>query len=140
MEEAGLLPDRKLDYGNWLKLRPMRRSDVQSAGDALESTAPPEQHGRISTGFTSGSTGQPVKVVGSQITSLFWDVITLREHIWQKRDLLAKMAVIRRIASGEAAYPDGLRLAQWGRAVGSVFRTGSLVALEIETSIADQVE
>ena len=140
LEEAGIVPDRALDYDTWLKLKPLRRGEVQSAGEALVSTAVPKEHGAIGEASTSGSTGEPVRVLSTQVTSLIWDVATLREHLWQQRDLSAKMAVIRRISGGRAAYPGGLHLERWGRAVGSVFRTGPLVALEIETSIANQVE
>ena len=107
LEEAGLVPDRPLRYGNWLNLRPLTRQDVQAAGDRLVSSSLPKEHGRVNTSFTSGSTGQPVKVLGTDVTALFWDVMTLREHLWQERDFSRKMAAIRRIPGGEAAYPQG---------------------------------
>ncbi|HIP79813.1 MAG TPA: hypothetical protein EYH07_15290, partial [Kiloniellaceae bacterium] len=140
LEEAGIIPDRALNYDNWLRLKPLRRGEVQRAGEALVSASVPKEHGTIGEAFTSGSTGEPVRVLSTEVTALLWDVVTLREHLWQQRDVSAKMAVIRRVSDGRAAYPDGLHLERWGRAVGSVFETGPLVALEIETSIANQVE
>jgi phenylacetate-CoA ligase len=81
-----------------------------------------------------------VTVVGTGVTRFFWEILTLREHLWHGRDLSAPMAAIRRIRGASAAYPAGLVQPNWGPAVASVHATGPIHALDIEASIAQQAE
>ncbi len=140
LQEAGLDGARDVTPEDWLRLPLLAREDIQKSGKSMVSTAIPRGHGETSTSSTSGSTGKPVTVLATGISRSFWHVVTLREHLWQGRDLKATMAVIRRVPSGEAAYPQGLSLQQWGKSVNDVFETGPLYALEIESSIAQQAE
>ena len=138
--DAGLTGERPVEPEDWLRMPLLARGDIQKAGDSLVSTAIPREHGKTSKSSTSGSTGMPVTVIGTAITSFFWEVLTLREHLWHGRDLMGTMAVIRRIPNGKAAYPKGLSLPQWGPAVAQVFDSGPIHALEIESSISQQAE
>jgi phenylacetate-coenzyme A ligase PaaK-like adenylate-forming protein len=138
--DAGITGHRAITPEDWLRMPLLTRQDIQTAGAALHSTALPPSHGKITKASTSGSTGTPVTVLATETTAFFWQVMTLREHLLHGRDLKGKMAVIRRISSGEAAYPDGLVQGQWGNPVARVFENGPIHALEIESSIAEQAE
>lgn len=140
LRDAGLTGKRPVGPEDWLRMPLLTRQDIQKAGDKLRSTAPPRDHGEITKASTSGSTGMPVTVFGTAATKFFWEVLTLREHLWQGRDLMGTMAAIRRVSDGSAAYPKGLSLPQWGAAVAQVFDNGPIHALEIESSIAQQAE
>lgn len=140
LRQAGLAGDAPVTPEAWLRMPLLTRGDIQQAGSALLSNALPEAHGKTTTASTSGSTGTPVTVHGTAITGLAWELVTLREHLWHKRDLSAAMAVIRRIPGGKAAYPHGLRQANWGAPTASIFANGPLFGLEIESSVAQQAE
>jgi len=140
LRAAGLDGRRPVTPEDWLRMPLLSRTDIQRAGSALLSTALPASHGKTTTASTSGSTGVPVTVHGTAITSFFWDIVTLREHLWHRRDLTETMAVIRRIPSGDAAYPDGLRQPHWSSSIAKVFPSGPIHALEIGSSVAQQAE
>lgn len=138
--EAGLTGERPVEPEDWLRMPPLTRSDIQKAGDALVSKSVPPAHGETTKASTSGSTGMPVTVIGTMLTRFFWEVLTLREHLWHGRELTGTMAAIRRIPNGLAAYPKGLVQSQWSPQIASVFENGPIHALEIESSIAQQAE
>jgi phenylacetate-CoA ligase len=140
LREADLAGERPITPEDWRQLPLLTRSDIQTAGDSLVSTAVPRAHGQTSKASTSGSTGMPVTVIGTGVTRFFWEVITLREHLWHGRDLAARMAVIRRVRGGAAAYPQGLVQPQWSPAVASVYASGPIHVLDIEASVAQQAE
>ena len=131
---------RPVGPDDWLRLPPLQRTEIQEAGEALVCSAIPQSHAPTTKASTSGSTGTPVTVVGTAVTKLFWEVLTLREHLWQNRDLRGTMAAIRRISNGAADYPNGITQPQWGLPVASVFDTGPVHGLAIETSLAQQAE
>lgn len=140
LQAAGLSGGRRVGPDDWLKMPLLTRADIQKAGDKLVSSKVPAEHGKTTKASTSGSTGTPVTVIGTQLGQFFWEVLTLREHLWHRRDLMAPMAAIRRMPNADAAFPHGLVQATWGRSVASVFPSGRIHALEIESSVAQQVD
>ncbi|MBS0193708.1 MAG: phenylacetate--CoA ligase family protein [Proteobacteria bacterium] len=91
---AGLDPDR-LDEAAWLRLPILERTDVQEHFEALKSSRLPPSHGRTLEYGSSGSSGRPIRVLGSEVTSFFWQVLSLRDHLWHRRDFAARHAAIR---------------------------------------------
>jgi phenylacetate-CoA ligase len=69
-----------------------------------------------------------------------WDVLTLREHLWHRRDFSGSLAAIRSLPNDVGRYPDGATSALWGRAMTGVFRTGSSHALNIVSRTEEQIE
>ncbi|MDP2372885.1 MAG: hypothetical protein Q8M36_04495 [Reyranella sp.] len=98
----------------WRKLPILTRQQVQDAGDGLLSRAIPEGHGELSEIFTSGSTGRPVRAVRTELWQLMWSAVTVREHLWHRRNLSAKLAAIRDSTADKALYPEGERVKRWG--------------------------
>jgi len=139
LQEAGLTGERAVTPEDWLRMPLLTRRDIQGSGSDLHSKKLPAQHGKTFINSTSGSTGTPVSILTSGINQMFWEVLTLREHLWHKRDLKATMAAIRRIPKG-AAYPEGLKQSGWGGSVSRIFASGPIHALEIEASVAQQAE
>lgn len=105
----------------------LTRADVQDAGAALASRAPPKAHGATFPVRSSGSTGRPIEVQGNALTSLFSRAFTMRGHIWHKRDLDAKNVDIR---TAFAPGKEPVR-ARWA----SVVSTGPSVRLDIARPI-----
>ncbi len=122
-----------LDWTAFAELPSLQRSTLQAKFDALSSSRSPASHGQVTSNGSSGSTGMPVKVLGTAATQLFWHALTLREHIWHDRDFTAKLAAIR-VTVDEARLPD------WGPPVADVFQTGPAATLNVSTDVARQLE
>lgn len=133
LQAAGLRPDM-LDAQEALRaLPPLRRATVQELGDGFFSRLVPSAHLPIAEHQTSGSTGQPVRVRRTGVTSLFLDAFTLRDHRWHQRDVSGRICAIRPQARKVSRYRD------WGDPVSSFHDTGEGLAIPITTSIEEQV-
>jgi phenylacetate-CoA ligase len=110
--------------GTPARLPLLSRRMLQENFDALRSRNVPPAHGGLSEARTSGSSGSPVRVLKTDVSGLFWNALTLRDHAWHRRDLGRKLAVIRR--GGHAAAPS------WGPATAGLVRTGSCVARDVD--------
>ncbi|HIE86521.1 MAG TPA: phenylacetate--CoA ligase family protein [Gammaproteobacteria bacterium] len=138
--EAGYNPDTACNDENWLKLPLLKRGDIQQAGAQLASTALPKGHGKTNNIVTSGSTGTPVKLLGSGLTGVFWNLFTVRDFFWRRCDVSGTLAAIRYDRTGVAPYPKGAALPNWGAGFASALPTGTAHFLSIETPIAEQAE
>jgi phenylacetate-CoA ligase len=126
-------PREPLTRASFSRIPLLTRAELQGKFEALKSTAVPPAHGRVAESRTSGSTGQPVRVLKTDLVQLMWQAIVLREHRWFGRDLGGKLAAIRQGAeNGEA---DG-----WGPATDGVFRTGRSATLSIRTDVDTQLQ
>jgi phenylacetate-CoA ligase len=107
------------------------RRDIQQAGAAMHSSAPPPGHGALVTTQSSGSTGTPLVTRGTAWTQLLWHALLLRDHLWHGRDFSGKLAAIR------SKTDDGV-FADWGPAT-SAFVTGPSVVRSLVIDIDEQV-
>ena len=124
----------------WSAIPLLTRAEIQAAGERLFSHRIPQAHGEARPISSSGSTGRPVTVMVTNVQQLFWQVFTVRDHVWQRRDLSGTQAVIRSFADGKAEYPDGDRSANWGRGIAGLYRTGPSVNLAITATVEQQAE
>lgn len=108
------------------------RRDIQQAGGAMHSTAPPPAHGPVVTTESSGSTGSPLVTRGTAWTQLLWHAFLLRDHLWHRRDLRGKLAAIR-----NRAQP--VRLDNWGPATAG-FNTGPSVVRAVSADLDEQLD
>jgi phenylacetate-CoA ligase len=137
---AGFDSQRPLTTELWQRIPVLERREVQQAGTALHSGKLPRAHGKTFTVTTSGSTGRPVTVVRTAVDGLHWDAHTLRGHLWHRRDLRGKLAVIRAQDADKARWPRGAPLGRWGNVTGAVFETGPAVVLNAAEPIDRQLE
>ena len=140
LKAAGFEPGRAITPGDWSRVPILTRERLQAAGGDLHSTALPKGHGPTSVVSSSGSTGRPIRSLGTRVGQRFWDAFTLRDHIWQRRDLTGKLASIRAFATGAATYPRGLRRRDWGGAVAAAYGTGPAVGLSVVSTVEEQAE
>ena len=94
---AGIAPGQPLGPEDWRRIPLLTREDIQAQGEELGSRSCPEGNGKTTRMSTSGSTGKPVVVVMTERASRLWGAITLRDHIWHRRDLWRKFVAIRKI-------------------------------------------
>jgi phenylacetate-CoA ligase len=121
----------------WPALPVLPRSALQAAGETIHSQAVPREHGRVTTVQTSGSTGRPIRTLNTALNQIFWQALTLREHLWHARDPLGKLVAIR--PDRKAPAGEGKVLASWGPPVAVLFRTGPSALLDSRTDIEAQV-
>ncbi|MBB1077222.1 phenylacetate--CoA ligase family protein [Rhodoferax sp. 4810] len=131
LDAAGIHPGSPLTMDVFRKLPLLGRADIQRLGSELCSDQTPKDHGRPLRGKSSGSTGRPIESLGNELCQLFWRAVTLREHLWHRRDFSGKLAVIR--AGAKSAENPG-----WGPSTDAVFETGPSASLDIETDLATQ--
>ena len=131
---------RRVDGADFRQLPLVRRADVQQRQDALTASPVPAAHLPLAEVHTSGSTGMPIKAQTTARTRLFWNALTLRDHVWHRRDLRGKLAAIRHAAKDVAAFPAGTTFDSWGPPVSLVFRSGPSALLNIRTDVARQLE
>lgn len=137
---AGIYPDMPLNKKSWANIPLLTRRDIQEAGEFLVSKKPPPDHGCIIQTSTSGSTGQPVHVKSTTLNTLLWQIFTVREHLWHKRDFSGKLASIRQLDEGVAAPPEGRLADGWGPATNALFKTGPCAMLSILATVREQAE
>jgi phenylacetate-CoA ligase len=140
LDAAGLPPDAITGPDAWRQIPLLTRGDIQAAGDTLQSTAVPDEHGPRSRMLTSGSTGRPVMTIGTGVTQLYWNACTLRDHVWHRRIAGAKLAAIRSLSAEVGLPPDGITADDWGPATNGIMDTGPSVMLNIHSTIAEQAE
>jgi phenylacetate-CoA ligase len=131
---AGLIPDDLATPEGLRRLPALRRRDVQKAGGSLYCDSVPATHEPINETRTSGSTGEPVVIRRTAVLNSLWMAITLRDHLWHRRDFGARLASIR------AHLSRPVRQAGWGPPASLLHRTGSSEAMPITTDIARQAE
>ncbi len=108
------------------------RRDVQDAGSAMHSDAPPAAHGSVRSTGSSGSMGRPLLTRSTGWTQMLWNAFLLRDHLWHRRDLSGKLAAIRS-KTGEG------RLDQWGDAT-LPFVTGPSVVRGLSADLDEQLQ
>ena len=124
----------------WAELPILTRAAVQDAGVRLRSDAVPTDHLPVTESSSSGSTGRPVTVQNTKAFALFFNAVTLRDHIWHQRDPMATIAVIRAYVGAGAPPPGGVRNAVWGLPVHPIYQSGAMWRLPLETDVAAQAD
>jgi phenylacetate-CoA ligase len=109
----------------------LKRSEIQTDGERLMSKHIPRSHGPVHKHQTSGSTGRAITTYSTGVSAFLWQLFTLRDHIWHRRDFRKKHAVIRtRVGRNE--------INGWGRKMDETFLTGIMATLNIDTDIEEQ--
>jgi phenylacetate-CoA ligase len=137
---AGLPDGEPITQSVWSRLPILTRREVREAGELLRSRAVPSTHGVQTSAATSGSTGTPVVIHRTELSSFYWHAFTLREELWHRRDFGGRFATIRR----DETRPEGpdrvhvLRFPDWGPPVATVYPTGPASLLDYRCGVAEQ--
>lgn len=131
---------RGLAAGGFAAVPVLERATVNEQAAGLVSNKIPKAHGNLDPIFTSGTTGQPVRVLRTTFALTYWSGFTIREHIWHKRLSGATLAVIRSSKKGVSLYPKGGMSSTWGGDEDIVIRSGPRITLNTATAVADIAE
>jgi phenylacetate-CoA ligase len=140
LEAAGYRPDEPITPEFWSRLPVLDRRDVQEQGAAITCSAVPEEHGRLISDATSGSTGTPLVLLKTELAQTIWYAIALRQAVWCAADFRLKFAAIRRDRENRAFPPDGRRYPDWAAPVATVFPTGPAAVLDNRCTPQEQAE
>ena len=126
------LPPGRMTIDAFREVPLLTRREIQDAGNALVTSKLPAGHGRMYPVKTSGSTGEPVEVKATGLTSIFTNAFTMRGHLWHRRNLSQKNVDIRTwYESGKAP-----KQSRWAATV----RTGPSVRLDLSRPIAELLD
>lgn len=122
----------------WSELPLLRRSDIEEhARDLLAGSM--TAHGKTIVKHTSGSSGRPIAVTRTELAGLFWNALTLRDHLWHRRDFSAGLVTIR--SGREATDPLAVQnQASWGTPAGLIYDTGPMTLFYHRMPLARQAE
>jgi phenylacetate-CoA ligase len=133
LREAGLRRADLLVPHGLQRLPVLSRRTLQNAKDLFCETLP-AGHGPTYETQTSGSTGEHVVVRRTAVNGMDWMAVTIREHLWHRRDFLQPFCSIRTSFSELTLCKD------WGQPVNWLFKTGPLLAVPARTDIDRQLE
>ena len=138
---AEFRPDQTKGLRDWLSAIPvMHRADLQSRRADIDCAWLPPEHGEVLLVHSTGSTGEPVSVRRSGLNGLIWMVMTLREHLWQRRDFSQSLAVVRAQLAEEDTARSGVTSLDWGAPVNYLFASGPSHGLNLQTDVVRQAE
>ncbi len=140
LDAARIDPARPFTLEDWMRLPVLTRRELQRSGQELISTKIPSRLGRKLTNQTSGSTGTPVRVQGTEHDARIFHAVALRHYLWHPHDFRGRYAVIRRMSKVPAEYPAGLEQPRWGDRASFPFETGPAALLSVRASIAQQAQ
>lgn len=118
----------------------MRRADLQSHRAAIDCSWLPAEHGALTVSQSTGSTGEPVAVRRSELNALIWMAMTLREHLWQRRDFSRSLAIIRALFAAEDTERRGVSSPDWGPPVNQLFASGPAHGMNLQTDVKRQAD
>lgn len=135
-QKAGLNP-AAITPEKWSQVPILTREVLQQ--QEFLSQKIPAQHGRLFKRQSSGSTGQPVTVYKTDYTQFLFDLLSLRDCLWQKWDVRGRFASIRHFTAED--FPaDGVVLPSWSRPFDVLFKTGPAMLLSVRTPVSKQLE
>lgn len=123
----------------WRRIPLLTRVDLRSQQAALKSRVLPAGHGGTYRNKTSGSTGTPLEVIGTEICGHFWRAVALRDDLWHRRDLRGRYVAIRsgRDQKDPLAVHD---YPTWGPGPAALYDTGPMTLFYHTMPIPRQVE
>jgi phenylacetate-CoA ligase len=120
----------------WGRLPILGKAEVRALGRSLDATTLPAGHAPVEKIHTSGSTGIPVEVGTTALARAIWGALTIRDHLWHRRDFSKRLGVVRALKK-EQRHPGGVDLPSWGNPVAALFSTGPSSAIHVGNSIGE---
>ncbi len=120
----------------WRTLPLLTKPELRTQGPALHARTVPAGEKPLGSIRTSGSTGIPVEVRSTSTTRQLWDALTIREHLWSRRDFTKRMGSIRYINHKKRVFEGTVR-SGWGPPVALRYRSGPTSFMHIGRSIED---
>jgi len=107
----------------WRTLPILTKASLRADGKNIRAHNVPKSHHPLGKIQTSGSTGIPVEVIGTARSQILFKGQSLREQLWQARDVRKKLGAIRYM---DKAYrqENGKAFSAWGPSNANLQATG----------------
>lgn len=115
----------------------LTRAELMQQGEQIYCRELPREHGAAHKVQTSGSTGQMITVLRTEVTQLFWLALAMREHLWHQRDFSASLAVIKAFTPSLDDPAEAARIG-WGHPATLLFDTGPSYSQPLSMNVAQQ--
>lgn len=128
-------PDGDIDWDRWLDLPTLTREDALAHNEQLVSTALPPHHGRVRVSATSGSTGNALRVLQSELAGMYVSACLFRSQRWFNLDVSRNLLLWFGEDAEDSTFPAGKDIGQFGppwseRATGRRFRLNRYTGAE----------
>jgi len=127
----GITP-QDVSVGQMHNLPVTSRQDIITAGEEFFAKKVPDSHGKPGSVKSSGSTGEPVEVRATNITSMYLHALNAQEHQWHRRDPKDRLIVIK------AGIFENKESPNYDTPL--IRDTGPCYALNIYTDVAEQAK
>jgi phenylacetate-CoA ligase len=137
LQEISWKPGKALTPERWREIPLLTKDDIRRHHADLLSRRALPGHRETHRNKTSGSSGEPIEIVCTEVTGFFWDALAFRDDLWHRRDLGGRLVAIRsgREAEDPLAVCD---LRHWGLLPPHVCKTGPATILYHLTPISRQ--
>jgi len=132
LRDTGIGSASDLTPGTFRRWPILRKREVRPNEDALRAASYPKEHGGTMETWTTGSTGEPTRVVHTQAVEFFTHALIMRENLWHERDFSRRFAAIRSMKR-KASLPG------WG-VPNAMFATGPGCVLDSATDVDAQLD
>ncbi|HWA20396.1 MAG TPA: hypothetical protein VG757_15535 [Devosia sp.] len=112
--DALFRPGGEIDWDRWNDVPIVTRQEALEHNDALLSTNPPPNHGPTKAGYTSGSTGAPLRIMQSQRSNMVLTASLYRSQYWHQLDWSRDMLVWFGEDPEKGRLPGGDIRPNWG--------------------------
>jgi phenylacetate-coenzyme A ligase PaaK-like adenylate-forming protein len=130
----------EFNLDRWQEVPVLTRRDAILHKEALTSTDIPSNFGQLSEARTSGSTGEPVRILKTETELLVSGAMVDRFYKWHKFDPSRRLArLVSRPLSGENAAWEW-QLDHWGRSFLYTGIKGPMISFNAQASIGQQVD
>ena len=116
------------------KLKPIAKRDIQQAGEDFNSLAVPPSHLPIRKSQTSGSTGEPVTVLKTEMNQQFFCALMIREHSWWHHDYKHRLASVRAVHRQYEESPN------WGGPAAELYETSPAIGVPLNLDVRQQLD
>lgn len=115
----------------------LTRAELMQQLTHIRCSSVPREHGWVREVQTSGSTGQVISVLRTEVTQLFWLALAMREHLWHRRDFSASLAVIKAFTPSMDDPHEAARIG-WGHPATLLLDTGPSYTQPLSMDVAQQ--
>ncbi|MGE4013251.1 MAG: phenylacetate--CoA ligase family protein, partial [Alphaproteobacteria bacterium] len=88
---------------------------------------------------TSGSTGRPIAGAQTEHWRHHWEAVTVRDNLWHRRNLKARLAALVYPPEGVPSTPDGVEGTIWNIGLAGAFVNGRSLLFDVNRPIAEQL-
>jgi len=118
----------------WRDVPILSKSALREHGEIIHAAKVPEDQLPLASTSSSGSTGIVVEVRTTAITRAMWSALTVREHLWRRRDFSKRLGVIR-YRSPSTRSQTSQDQSSWGPPASDLYTTGASSVIHIGNDI-----